>query len=96
MTNAFDVVSNGWGIVIFSEGLHDRKTEHFKALAKTDNTSAIADHVEATGHNIKWDHFCILAKGKTDYHCEIKETLFIQELETAFNVNVGREKLMLY
>ena len=44
---------------------------------------------EATGHNIKWDHF-VLAKGK------IKETLFIQELEPAFNVNVGSEKLMLY
>ena len=28
--------------------LHDRKTEHFKALAKSDNTSAIADHVKAT------------------------------------------------
>ena len=56
------------------------------ALAKNDNTSAIADHVKATGHNIKWDHFDILAKGKTDYHCKIKETLFTQELE----------KLMLY
>ena len=60
------------------------------------NTSAIADHVKATGHNIKWDHFDILAKGKTDYHCKIKETLYIQELEPAFNVNVGSEKLMLY
>ena len=38
----------------------------------------------------------ILAKGKTDYHCKIKETLYIQELESAFNVNVGSEKLMLY
>ena len=56
---------------------HDRKTEHFKALAKNDNTSAIADHVKATGHNIKWDHFGILAKSKTDYHCKIKETFFI-------------------
>ena len=44
----------------------------------------------------KWDHFDILAKGKTDYHCKIKETLYIQELEPAFNVNVGSEKLMLY
>ena len=43
-----------------------------------------------------WDHFDILAKGKTDYHCKIKETLYIQELEPAFNVNVGSEKLMLY
>ena len=76
--------------------LHDRKTEHFKALAKTDNTSAVADHVKTTGHNIKWDHFEILASGKTDYHCKIKETLFIQELKPAFNVNVSSEKLMLY
>ena len=77
-------------------GLNILRTEHFKALAKNDNTSAIADHVKATGHNIKWDHFDILAKGKTDYHCKIKETFFIQELEPAFNVNVGSEKLMLY
>ena len=76
--------------------LHDRKTEHFKALAKTDNTSAVADHVKTTGHNIKWDHFEILASGKTDYHCKIKETLFIQELKPASNVNVSSEKLMLY
>ena len=72
--------------------LHDRKTEQFKAFVKNDNTSAIADHVKATGHNIKWDQFDILAKGKTDYHCKIKETLFIQELEPAFNVNVSRKR----
>ena len=87
---------NGFYIGKTKRRLHDRKTEHFKALAKNDNTSAIADHVKATGHNIKWDHFDILAKGKTDYHCKIKETLYIQELEPAFNVNVGSEKLMLY
>ena len=45
-----------------------------------------SDHVKTTGHNIKWDHFDILAKGKTDYHCKIKGTLFIQEFEPAFNV----------
>ena len=53
--------------------LHDRKTEHFKALA---------DHVKTTGHDIKWDHFDILASRKTDFHCKIKETLFIQELKS--------------
>ena len=87
---------NGFYIGKTKQRLHDRKTEHFKALAKSDNTSAIADHVKTTGHNIKWDQFDILAKDKTDYHCKIKETLFIQELEPAFNVNVGSEKLMLY
>ena len=61
-------------------------------------TSAIADHIKATGHNITWDHFDILASGKTDYHCKIKETLLIQELKPALNVNVcvSSEKLILY
>ena len=36
----------------------------------------IADHDKTTGHNIKWDHFDILAKDKTDYHCKIKDTFF--------------------
>ena len=76
--------------------LYDRKTEHFKALTKSDHLSAIADHIITTGHNIKWDHFHILASGKTDLHCKIKETLFIQELQTSLNANVGSERLLLY
>jgi len=76
--------------------LHDRKTEHFKALLKHDHSSAIADHLKTTGHNIKWDHFDILASGKTDYHCKVKETLFIQELQPALTANVSSEKLLLY
>ena len=51
--------------------LHDGKTEHIKALAKKNNTSAIADYVKIVGY-IKWDHFDILAKGKTDYHYKTK------------------------
>ena len=46
-----------------------------------------------------WGHFDILAKGKTDFHCRVKETLFIQELEPPFNdfnVNVESERLMFY
>jgi len=53
--------------------------------------------MKATVHNIKWDHFDILASGKTDYHCKIKETLLIQELiKPALNVNGSSEKLILY
>ena len=37
--------------------------QHFKALTKSDQTSAIADHMKTTGHNSKWDHFDILASG---------------------------------
>ena len=40
--------------------LHDRKTEHFKAITRKSHTSAIADHVTSTGHHLKWDHFDIL------------------------------------
>ena len=77
--------------------LHDRKTEHFKALSKSDYSSAIADHIKTTGHDIKWDHFDILASGKTDSHCKIKETLFIQELKPSLNVNnISSEKLLLF
>jgi len=36
--------------------------------------SAIADPVTSTGHNLKWDHFDILANGRSDTHCRIKET----------------------
>ena len=76
--------------------LHDRKTEHFKALAKSDHSSAIADHVQTIGHDIKWDHFDILASGKTDFHCKIKETLFIQKLKPSLNVNISSGKLLLF
>ena len=37
----------------------------------------------------KWDHFDILASGKTDYHCKVKETLFIQGLQPGLNANPG-------
>ena len=47
--------------------LHDRKTEHFEALSKRDHSCTNADHVKTTDHDIKWDHFDILASGKTDY-----------------------------
>ena len=76
--------------------LHDRKTEHFKSTTSSCHASAIADHVTSTGHNFKWDHFDILAKGRTDTHCKIKETLLIRELKPALNDNVRSEKLYLY
>ena len=76
--------------------LHDRKTEHFKGITSSCHASAIADHVTSTGHNLKWDHFEILAKGRSDTHCKIKETLLIQELKPTLNDTVSSEKLYLY
>ena len=86
---------NAFYFGITKRRLHDRKTEHFKSLTKNDHFSTIAGNVTATGHN-KRDHFEILESGKTDYHCKIKETLFIQDLKPAFNVNISSEKLMLF
>ena len=75
--------------------LHDRKTEHFKGITSTCHASAIADHVTSTGHNLKWDHIEILAKGRSDSHCKIKETLLIQEFKPTLNDTVSSEKLYL-
>ena len=45
---------------------------------------------------MKWDRFDILASDKTDYRCNVKETLFIQELQPPLNANISSEKLLLY
>ena len=45
---------------------------------------------------LKWDHFDILASRKTDFHCKVKETLFIQQLQPALNANVNSEKLLIF
>ena len=71
------------------------KNEHFKAITSTCDAAAIADHVTSTGHNLTWDHFEILAKGRSDTHCKIKETLLIRELKPTLNDNVSSEKLYL-
>ena len=75
--------------------LHDRKTEHFKGITSTCHAFAIADHVTSTDHNLKGNHFEILAKGRSDTHCKIKKTLLIQELKPTLNDTVSSEKLYL-
>ena len=52
--------------------------------------------VPAAGYNLKWDHLEILAKGRSDTHCKIKETLLIQELKPILSDNVSSEKLYPY
>ena len=56
----------------------------------------LANQVISTGHNTERDHFDILATGKSDLQCKIKETLLISELKPSLNENVGSEKLFLY
>ena len=73
------------------------KTEHFfkKSLTKDRHTSAIADHVPSTGHNIRWDHFEILTTGTSDIHCRIKEAfnLLIRHLKPALNAMLAVKNL---
>ena len=71
-------------------------TDKFKRKVKDCHTSAIADHITSTGHNIKWDHFDILATGRSDLYCKIKETLLIRELQPALNENGRSEQRFLY
>ena len=49
--------------------LHDRKTAHFKALTQNGHASIVADHSISVSHNIKWNHFEILANGRGDLQC---------------------------
>jgi len=44
------------------------------------HVSAIEDHVTSTGHNLKLDHFDILAKGLSESFC--KGTLLMKEIKT--------------
>ena len=71
--------------------LRDRKRECFKALTTNCHESAITDHVFLTNHRIE-----ILATGRSDMHCKIKESLLIRDLKPTLNENVGCEKLYLY
>jgi len=43
----------------------------------------------------KWDHFDILASGKTNYHCKVKKTLIIQDLQPAMNANGSNGKFFV-
>ena len=38
----------------------------------TNHASAIADHMTLTDHRIKWDHFDVLATGRSDEHCDLQ------------------------
>ena len=40
------------------------------------------------GNNIKWDHFEILERIKSNKHCLIKESILIKELSPSLNGNI--------
>ena len=84
------------GLPVKKRRLHDRKSEHFKALTQVGHASAVVQTILFLPVSIKWDHFEILATGKSDLQCKIKETLLISDLKPSLNENVGSEKLFLY
>ena len=57
------------------------------------HTSTVADHAISTGHNIKWDHFEVLASGRCGLHCKIKETLFIRDLKPTLDDGVDKIRI---
>ena len=56
----------------------------------------IADHVTLADHNWKCDNFEILARGRSDTHCKIKETLLIKDLKPSLNENVSSENFDVF
>ena len=71
-----------------NEGFTTEKQNISRPSLKAIIHQSLLMHGKTTGHDIKCDHFDIIASGKTDLHCKIKETLFIQELQPSLNVNV--------
>ena len=76
--------------------LHDRKRSENGTFQGPLETWSSAHVKTYNWSQHRWDHFNILVSGKTDYHCKVKETLSIQELQLALNVNVSSEKLLLF
>ena len=59
------------------------------------------DRLKMFSFSVMQSTFCfpnvkILAKGRSDTHCKIKETLLIRELKPTLNDKVSSEKLYLY
>ena len=68
--------------------LHDRKTEHFKAITSNSHSLAIAQHVTSTWTILAFQH-------AENTHCKIKETLLIRVLKPALNETISSEKRYL-
>ena len=82
--------------VIFQSTRRIKPFFPYKDSLSRGHTSALADHVTSTSHSLKWDHFEVLAKGRSDTHCKIKETLLIKGLKPTLNEYVSSERLCLY
>ena len=68
-------------IGITKRRLHDRKTEHFKALTQVGHANAVADHSTSTGYNIKCDH-SEQVRNLIYSRCKIKENIVDTAIKT--------------
>ena len=67
-----------------------------KAIEDTGGRT-IAGHVTSTGHNFKWDHFDIQAKGRSGYTLQVKgDSANRENWNPILNNTASREKLYLY
>ena len=67
-----------------------------KLLHKMVTPSIVAYHVILPVTTSNGSHFEILASGKSDLQCKIKEILLTSDLKHSLNENVGSEELFLY
>ena len=77
---------NAFSLVKLNEGFTIEKPNILRPSQKMTILQPLLTTSKPLDITSKWDHFDILAKGKTDYHCKIKETLFIQEHESVLLV----------
>ena len=68
-------------MIAFSSQKGACNKKQFECVVSYTFTLACVDHAISTVHNLKWDHFVIIATGRSDHHCSIKETLFIRDLQ---------------
>ena len=59
-----------------------------KSISRT-LTQFLVQTFKCKHYNLKWDHFGISAKGKSDTHCKIKDTLLNRDLKPAPGADLG-------
>ena len=76
---------------------------HFKEMVRVLKTKSLLYKLLLLGHRSLIKKITqtaviniVFQRKKTDSHCKIKETLFIQELKPSLNVNISSEKLLLF
>ena len=61
-----------------------------------DSTTAIKDHIRSTGHKNDFENFEIIACGKNNLECLIKESILIKKFRPQLNKQLKEFKLSLF